>query len=160
MDMVRQLPGSHFPRPPPPHISPFPHHPPAPPSPQGTEEGAPLPDALMAGSCLGAITQEPDFLAAWAGAECRLAEARMLQNQSGSGGGGRAGGGGEGGGGSQREFNPPEFAEHAVDAITALVARSRHAPSAHDQAVRMMRHGGGLRRGCPVAQNTQHQGCT
>ena len=84
----------------------------------------------------------------------------MRQHQSGSGGGGRAGGGGEGGGGSQREFNPPEFAEHAVDAITALVARSRHAPSAHDQAVRMMRHGGGLRRGVPGRAEHTTPGCT
>eukprot|EP00955_Chlamydomonas_euryale_P049218 354206-Chlamydomonas_euryale.AAC.1 len=52
--------------------------------------------------------------------------------------GGNGGGGGEVQHGSEvqhggREFHPPVFADAAADALAVLVARSRHAPTAHAQ---------------------------
>ena len=35
----------------------------------------------------------------------------------------------------KREFHPPAVAERVVDAVTALVERSRHVPTAQDQRV-------------------------
>ncbi|GAX79508.1 hypothetical protein CEUSTIGMA_g6949.t1 [Chlamydomonas eustigma] len=110
----------------------------------------PLPDALAHGSCLEALTMEPEFLSAWAGAERRTALEELRQHEFTRGGTSeiRSGGGMTGDGlrapsltgdilqitdGWKMEFNPPDYAEAASDLVSRLISRSRHIMTVQEQ---------------------------
>ncbi|KAG1679505.1 hypothetical protein FOA52_011105 [Chlamydomonas sp. UWO 241] len=94
---------------------------------------AEVPEALSAGSCLAAVTSEPDFMHAWAGAERSAAAGGLALVPSSSSAVSLWGAAGAEAGSRGREFFAPEFAEAAADAIGVLVERSRHAPAAPQQ---------------------------